>query len=90
MDNGNRAATLPPPEIRIIRPGAACKKSLNPSPSIVLSLSEVLDALVAGGHADRAESDKLIADRRMHRSDHHPLVVIADQKWRVRVHPARS
>jgi len=50
-----------------------------------LSLSEVLDALVAGGHADRTESDKLIADRRMHRNDHHPLVVVADQKWRSRV-----
>src|SRR4051812_19054183 len=49
-----------------------------------LTLSEVLDALVTGGHADRAESDKLIADRRMHRGDHHPLVVIGDQKWRSR------
>jgi general secretion pathway protein E len=50
-----------------------------------LSLSEVLDALVAGGHADRAEADKLIADRRMHRNEHHPLVIVADQKWRSRV-----
>jgi general secretion pathway protein E len=54
-----------------------------------LSLSEVLDALVAGGHADRTESDKLIADRRMHRNDHHPLVVVADQKWRSRVPPGK-
>jgi general secretion pathway protein E len=49
-----------------------------------LSLSEILEALVSGGHADRADSDKLIADRRMHRGDHHPLVVVADQKWRSR------
>ena len=54
-----------------------------------LSLSEVLDALVAGGHADRTESDKLIADRRMHRNEHHPLVVVADQKWRSRVPPGK-
>ncbi len=54
-----------------------------------LSLSEVLDALVAGGHADRTESDNLIADRRMHRNDHHPLVVVADQKWRSRVPPGK-
>ena len=33
-----------------------------------LTLSEVLQPLVA--------------DRRLHRGDHHPLVVIADQKWR--------
>ena len=52
-----------------------------------LTLSEVLDALVAAGHAGRAEADKLIADRRMHRGDHHPLVVIADQKWRSPVPP---
>ena len=54
-----------------------------------LSLSEVLDALVAGGHADRTESDKLITDRRMHRNEHHPLVVVADQKWRSRVPPGK-
>ena len=47
-----------------------------------LALSEVLQALVAEGIVPKADADKLVADRRLHRGDHHPLVVIADQKWR--------
>src|SRR5262245_55290168 len=47
-----------------------------------LTLSEVLQALVAEGLVPKAEAEKLIADRRLHRGDHHPLAVIADQKWR--------
>ena len=47
-----------------------------------LALSEVLQALVGEGLVSRADADKLVADRRLHRGDHHPLVVIADQKWR--------
>jgi general secretion pathway protein E len=47
-----------------------------------LTLSEVLQALVAEGLVPKADADKLVADRRLHRGDHHPLVVIADQKWR--------
>jgi general secretion pathway protein E len=47
-----------------------------------LTLSEVLQALVADGLVPRAEADKLIADRRLHRGDNHPLAVVADQKWR--------
>ena len=47
-----------------------------------LTLSEVLDSLVSEGAVQREQSDRLIAERRMHRGDHHPLVVIADQKWR--------
>jgi general secretion pathway protein E len=47
-----------------------------------LTLSEVLQALVADGVVPKADADKLIADRRLHRADHHPLAVIADQKWR--------
>jgi general secretion pathway protein E len=47
-----------------------------------LNLGEVLQALVAEGLVPRAEADKLIADRRLRRADHHPLLVIADQKWR--------
>ncbi|MBM3345779.1 MAG: type II/IV secretion system protein [Betaproteobacteria bacterium] len=46
-----------------------------------LSLAEVLDELVADKLVSRADADKLIAERRMHRGDHHPLVLIADQKW---------
>src|SRR2546425_11870303 len=47
-----------------------------------LTISEVLQALVAEGLALKADADKLVADRRLHRGDHHPLLVIADQKWR--------
>jgi general secretion pathway protein E len=47
-----------------------------------LTLSEVLDELVADKLVGRVDADKLIAERRMHRGDHHPLVLIADQKWR--------
>jgi general secretion pathway protein E len=47
-----------------------------------LTLSEVLLAMVADGLVPKPEADKLIADRRLHRADHHPLAVIADQKWR--------
>jgi len=47
-----------------------------------LTLSEVVQALVAEGLVPRVDADKLVADRRLHRGDNHPLVVIADQKWR--------
>jgi general secretion pathway protein E len=47
-----------------------------------LTLAEVLDELVADGHTTREDADKLIAERRMHRGDHHPLVLVADQKWK--------
>ncbi|HMH17546.1 MAG TPA: GspE/PulE family protein [Burkholderiales bacterium] len=47
-----------------------------------LTLAEVAQGLVADGIVPKAEADKLIADRRLHRGDHHPLTVIADQKWR--------
>ena len=47
-----------------------------------LTLAEVLSDLVEGGIVARAAADKLIADRRMQRADHHPLTVIADQKWK--------
>src|SRR5499427_3314951 len=54
-----------------------------------LTLSEVLQAMVADGLVPRAEADKLIADRRLHRGDNHPLTVIADQKWRSAKPPNR-
>src|SRR5476651_2640666 len=47
-----------------------------------LSLTEVLNDLAEDGIVGRAEADKLIADRRLQRADHHPLAVIADQKWK--------
>jgi len=47
-----------------------------------LSLAEVLEAMVVDGLVPRDDAEKLIKDRRMHRIEHHPLVVIADQKWK--------
>jgi general secretion pathway protein E len=54
-----------------------------------LTLAEVLDALVADGLVARSDADQLIADRRLHRTEHHPLVVIADQKWKTQQPPHR-
>src|SRR5258707_12749621 len=47
-----------------------------------LTLAEVLQALVAEGVVLKADADKLVADRRLHRGRHHPLVAVAEQKWR--------
>jgi general secretion pathway protein E len=54
-----------------------------------LTLGEVLDELVADGLLERAESDRLIAERRMHRAEHHPLILIADQKWKMAKPPGK-
>jgi general secretion pathway protein E len=54
-----------------------------------LTLQEVLQALVADGIVPKADADKLHTDRRMHRSDHHPLTVVADQKWRSAKPPSK-
>jgi general secretion pathway protein E len=54
-----------------------------------LTLSEVLDALVADGLVPRPDADKLIAERRMHRGEHHPLVLIGDQKWKTAAAPQK-
>jgi general secretion pathway protein E len=47
-----------------------------------LDLHGVLNDLVADQLVSRAEADKLASDRRFSRSDAHPLVVIAEQKWK--------
>ena len=54
-----------------------------------LALAEILEALVADGLVARSDADQLIADRRLHRTEHHPLVVIADQKWKTQQPPHR-
>ena len=47
-----------------------------------LALSQVLADLVADHLLAKDVADKLAADRRFSRADAHPLVVIADQKWK--------
>ena len=59
------------------------------TPDHRLTLGEVLDEMVAEGLLERAEADRLIAERRMHRGDHHPLVLVADQKWKMPNPPAK-
>ncbi len=59
------------------------------APDHRLTLGEVLDQMVADQLLERAEADRLIAERRMHRGDHHPLVLVADQKWKMPNPPAK-
>src|SRR5687768_9554673 len=55
-----------------------------------LTLAQVLDDLVAGSLVSREAADKLLKDRRAARADIHPLVVIADQKWKDPRQPKKS
>ncbi|HEX5803664.1 MAG TPA: ATPase, T2SS/T4P/T4SS family, partial [Azospira sp.] len=47
-----------------------------------LTLPEVVGWLLADGMVEQAEGERLIAERRLYRGDIHPLVLVADQKWR--------
>ncbi|WP_371322764.1 GspE/PulE family protein [Dechloromonas sp. ZY10] len=47
-----------------------------------LSLSELLNWLVADRLVSREDADALAVERRLHGAKAHPLVVIADRKWR--------
>jgi general secretion pathway protein E len=47
-----------------------------------LDLHGVLNDLVADQLVSQQEADKLASDRRFSRSDAHPLVVVAEQKWK--------
>ncbi len=81
------------PGVVIVLPKMSHATTLQPITAPVtehrLMLAEVLEALVADGHVARADANQLQADRRLHRTEHHPLVVIADQKWKSRLPPQR-
>jgi len=47
-----------------------------------LLLKDVLVMLVEDGLATQADADRLVAERRFNRGHDHPLVVVADQKWK--------
>jgi general secretion pathway protein E len=47
-----------------------------------LTLAEVLDWLVADKLAEAEAAEKLKKERRYYRGTMHPLVIVADQKWR--------
>src|SRR5688572_24410664 len=47
-----------------------------------VTLAQLLEGLVADGLVPKEAADKLAADRRFTRHEVHPLVLIADQKWK--------
>jgi general secretion pathway protein E len=47
-----------------------------------LTLAEVLDGLAADGMVPQAEAEQLRATHARHHSELHPLVIVAERKWR--------
>ena len=47
-----------------------------------LTLPEVVDALVADGLVDATEAARFKQERRYHQGDVHPIIVIAEQRWK--------
>jgi len=47
-----------------------------------LTLTQVVADLIADNLVPREEAEKLVANRRLSKSDTHPMMVIADQKWK--------
>jgi general secretion pathway protein E len=47
-----------------------------------LTLAQVITDLIADGLVPKEDAEKLVANRRHSRTDVHPLVVVADQKWK--------
>ncbi|HXV10140.1 MAG TPA: GspE/PulE family protein [Burkholderiales bacterium] len=54
-----------------------------------LTLPQVLADLVADGLVPKDVADPFAKDRRFARADVHPLVVVADQKWKDPRHPSK-
>ncbi|OIQ99266.1 type II secretion system protein E [mine drainage metagenome] len=54
-----------------------------------LTLAEVVDALVADGLVDGSEAERFLKERRYFRGDIHPLIVVAEQKWKSASPPHR-
>jgi general secretion pathway protein E len=54
-----------------------------------LTLPEVVDALVAEGMVDVAEAARFKQERRYHKGDTHPIIVIAEQRWKSLLPPHR-
>jgi general secretion pathway protein E len=47
-----------------------------------LSLAELVDTLAAEGHVEVGVAGKLKAEWRLKKAEHHPLVIIGDQRWK--------
>ncbi len=54
-----------------------------------LTLAEVVDALIAEGIVGAAEGERFKQERRYHKGDTHPLIVIAEQRWKSLLPPHR-
>src|SRR5688572_28338492 len=54
-----------------------------------LTLTEVIDWLVEDALIDGASADKLRKERRYYKGSSHPLVIVADQKWKSALPPHR-
>ncbi|MBI3902869.1 MAG: type II/IV secretion system protein [Nitrosomonadales bacterium] len=52
-----------------------------------LTLAEVLDMLLEDGLVSQADANALLAERRLHRADAHPLVYIAGKNWKSQLAP---
>ncbi|HEU0289460.1 MAG TPA: GspE/PulE family protein [Burkholderiales bacterium] len=57
-------------------------KAVQPQTNRRLELSQVLADLVADGLVPKEVADELAKNRRFARAEVHPLVIIADQKWK--------
>jgi len=55
-----------------------------------LALAEVLDWLIEEGQVDAASAEQLKKERRYYRGGAHPLVIVADQKWKSARAPNRA
>ena len=55
-----------------------------------LTLAEVVDGLLADGLAEAELAEKFKRERRYFRGDIHPLVVIAEQRWKTPGEPPRT
>ena len=54
-----------------------------------LTLPEVVDALIAAGRVPREEAEAFRQERRYYRGERHPLLVIAEQRWKAPQPPHR-
>ena len=55
-----------------------------------LTLAEVTALLVEDGIVSQSDADALVAEYRLRRADAHPLVIIADRKWKSARAPYRT
>jgi general secretion pathway protein E len=62
----------------------------SPAQQRPLSLDWVVKELITDGLAPHDSAEKLLRDRRLSRLDVHPLVVVADQKWKDPQNPKKT